>query len=471
MNKKTRLILLLCLLLSTVLAVSACSSIRSPYVPPYDEYDDDGYNVSIKFDANGGEFAPNTTTRVDTYKLSDYETLENGKKAIKLFDPNDPVRGDQAYLANYVNGSGYYLAGWYTNRAEVQNDDGSVSYEYSGRWNFDEKLMLDADGEYSANNPVLTLYAAWVPAFTYEFVQIDELGNETVLGEKKVNPTVASSVELPKFNENTGKMGYTTKDNFPTLTDKTYDKIYYDKEMTAQVTDTHISHTGTFNAENATVENAVMKVYCKLLDGVWYTVDSAEKLRDAAFSNAHIILSSDIDFTDSYWPNGYTTRTFYGGIYGNGYSIKNVTIEQSSSSDINFGLFGQIGEGAVIENVAFDNITVNIKNGTTKSNAQFGIIAGSISDAAQISNVTLKNSEMVISSTEKFAKTLESLLADARPKLGLISGTGNISGFTFSDNNTVSFSTFSASKPEHEVYYDYTIDADGRFVLTRRESE
>ena len=53
------------------------------------------------------------------------------------------------------------------------------------------------------------------------------------------------------------------------------------------------------------------------------------------------------------------------------------------------GLFGGIDAGAKIENVAFENITYNMNSGSLKAGASFGLLAGTISNEATITGVSV----------------------------------------------------------------------------------
>ncbi len=464
MNKKIKLILLSCLLLTFVLIAASCSKDPSPYKG----YNKDGYTVSVKFDANGGTFAASTEVIVDTYDISEYETV-NGKKSIRLFAPEDPIRGkQQTYVAKKLGG--YYLAGWYTERTEVTDANGNVSYTYGGRWDFaNQRLEVDAEGSYDSKEPQITLYAAWVPAFTYEFYVFNADGTAELKNTVSVNPLEDKGLRYPGFNETTGQRGY--QNDFPMLDfGKTYDKIYSDEAKTdmlhnvdPQSDDTVyetklLEHSGNFNKETATLEDPVMKIYCDTVDGVWYEVDSAEQFVKNPSPSANYVLKCDLDFADVAWPENFTRGNFEGSIKGNGFSIKNVTIEQNNSSVVNFGMFGQLTGKALLENVTFDNVTVKILEGSRAQATSFGILAGSISADATVSNVILQNSKLEISQND-----MKPYIDDVG-SYGLVSGFGPLEGITSQDNAV----TFAG---DGSVEYEYTLDEEERFTLVIKPTE
>ena len=140
--------------LATITFTAGCSADKTPYQINNDE----NYNVSVKYDANGGTFTTNTSVIVDSFSIEDLKENSDGQVEIALLSPDDSKRGNDAFKAAK---NGYFLAGWYAERS----DNG-----YSDKWDFEEDLLqVDPRKTYSADEPVLTLYAAWVPLFEIEF--------------------------------------------------------------------------------------------------------------------------------------------------------------------------------------------------------------------------------------------------------------------------------------------------------------
>ena len=157
------------MLLIAVCFVASCSQ----WDTPYDSLDKDGYNVSVRFDANGGMFAetPNVYV-VDVFNLASLKTNANGNKEISLLDPEDSKRGTIKYT---VSNQGHNFVGWYTERTPRVDENGnpldeygvltSVSgkaqgYTYSGLWDFSKSTVeVDPNKEYTSEESVLTLYA------------------------------------------------------------------------------------------------------------------------------------------------------------------------------------------------------------------------------------------------------------------------------------------------------------------------
>ncbi len=436
-----------------VLLASSCSSDQSPFKG----YNKDGYTVSVKYDANGGVFTTNTDTIVDTYNLGTYTADSEGKKHIKLFAPDSSERGNQAYTATKDN---FYLAGWYTERSEEKDQDGNViGYTYSGRWDFEnDKLSLKADGVYSSENAELTLYAAWIPSFTYEFYVFGENGEPTLINSVNINPLADTELTLPKDNEESGKIN--APNDFPTLDGKTYDKIYLDKDKQNEITAETLTHTGKFISENATLEDPVMKIYCTATDGVKYKITSVDQLIKNPDVNAHFTLENDLDFSGRSWPVAFSTGEFSGKIIGNGHTVKNIVLNQNNTTDKAFALFGTISDCASVKDVTFDAVTVNINKFSNYQNAAFGIFAGEIYDSADISGITVQNSTLNIT------KGLNLMVAvnSRSPLFGLICAVGEPLGITFSKDD-VKVALVGTDDSE----YTYAPDEKGQFTLTVKE--
>ena len=155
MKKKLILLISALLLLATVICLSACAQ----WEPPYSSLDKSGYKVSIRFDAGEAKVkGKNEITVVEAFDLSTADDAADGKKAIKILDPEDERRGLGLISLDYAN---HFLAGWYTQRTEIVNEDGTVSYEYANKWDF-EKDKVSKD---------LTLTAKWEPYLS--FVEVE----------------------------------------------------------------------------------------------------------------------------------------------------------------------------------------------------------------------------------------------------------------------------------------------------------
>lgn len=374
------------LLLVTMLFVSGCS----PKKTPYEINDQENYSISVKYDANGGLFTDNTTVIVDSYSVSELTANDQGQVEIALLPPDDSGRGTDAFTARK---NGYFLAGWYAVRTEVKDDAGNATYTYEDKWDFDNDLLkLDADGEYTATQPELTLYAAWIPLFE---IELYALGTTEPVSTMTFDPTLTDEVLIPAWDESTG----TVKMNgFPNREGYTFNGAFYDEQGTEAVTTASIAHPGVVDEATGTASQTSMRLYVDYLEGDWYHIYNAEQFAENASLKGNYILHADLDFSEEIWPTSLMYGNFTGTIEGNGHTIKNVSAVQTNNSKVNAGIFGNLTETAKISNVTFDNASFTIEKGSRVKGTSFGLFAGTISEAAVLENVNITYSVLKIDS-------------------------------------------------------------------------
>ncbi len=392
MNKGSKAIFTVLILLSTVLLIASCSGEGSHY----EELGKNGYTVTIGYDANGGTFSTNTTVISDSYNPSEITARPDGKKEIPLIAPDSTLR-ESSYIAR---NSGYFLAGWYTHREAIVDGDGNhldyygniaaesgntPAYTYSGAWDFEnDRFVIDPSVTYTAGEHAMTLYAAWVPEFSFEFY--DAEGN--LLDTHMIDPMIDNTVTLPEWSTDTGMLVY---NDIPTVPSKTFEAAYYDEAMTDAVTGGVLRHRGAFDPADASYSGNVMKVYLDYKDGTWYKITSASQMSAIADPSGHYVIEADLDFTDVNWK---MSVVFRGSIYGNGHKFIGVSAKQSSASS-NAGIFAQITETARIENVAFENATYSLMKGNGKTDSAFGLLAGTVKNGATVTGVTISGKILV----------------------------------------------------------------------------
>ena len=375
MNLKSKAILTV-LAVMLVLIMAGCA----PEPTPYQINDEQGYNVSVKFDANGGYFGTNTTVIVDSYNLSQ---IPNGQ--IALLDPDNEVRGIDAYT---VQNPGYFLAGWYAERTETAD-----GYTYGRKWNFETDLLrVDPNGTYTASQPVLTLYAVWVPKFEIEFY---DLTSGELINTIEVNPNVADEIPVPMWDEETGTIKMY---DFPQRDGSTFAAAYYDAQGMNPVDTAAVNHPGSVNEATGQAENPTMQLYLDYTEGEWYRIYNVEQFLDNASVSGNYEIYADLDFAGEIWPTSLMYGNFSGSIVGNGHTFSNITVEQTNNSKTNAGLFGYLAEGSAIRDLTLENVTLTIKSGTRMAGTSYGLLAGSISEKAVFENVQITSGILQIDS-------------------------------------------------------------------------
>ena len=387
MKLKIRAIVLCLLLLTTVIIASGCSQEQTPY----QLNDADNYSVSVKFDANGGFFTTNTSVIVDSFNPSELEKNSEGQAEIALISPDSSFRDKNAFTP--IN-NGYFLAGWYTERTENGTDSkGNPAYTYSGLWDFDKDVLtVDPAKTYSSAEPVLTLYAAWIPMFEIQIVDM-ESGDQ--LQTLTYDPTAKAEVLLPAWDEKTGTVAM---NGFPQRTGYTFNGAYYDAEGTKSVETPHVIHPGRIDAKTGTAQDHTMKLYVEWTEGEWFHIYNVEQFLDNASVSGNYVIHADLDFEGEIWPSSLMYGSFAGSIEGNGHTFKNITFEQTNNSKTSSGLFGQLAETAVLKDVIFQNVTFTIKSGTRMAGTTYGLLAGSVSEQAACENVQILESALQIDS-------------------------------------------------------------------------
>ena len=376
------------MLLGTALLAAGCA--HEP--TPYQVNDGDNYNVSVKFDANGGTFTTNTAIIVDSYNLSEVALGSDGMAQIALLSPDNKNRGNDAFMpAN----NGYFLAGWYAQRTDTGAVDanGKPVYSYSGKWDFENDLLsLDPKGSYSAETPVLTLYAAWVPLFRVDFY---ELGSGEALSSYAFNPLEVEQIPVPQWDTQTGAIEMY---KFPERSGHTFNAAYYDAEGKQPVNTGMLNHPGAVDEATGTAQNAELAVYVDYTEGEWYHIYNVEQfLKNASVAGSYVI-HADLDFTDKIWPSSFMYGNYSGTIQGNGHIFKNISLAQTNNSKINAGLFGNLTENASVSDVTFENVTFTIKAGTRMVGTNFGLLAGTVSNGAKLTGVQVLRSRLLIDS-------------------------------------------------------------------------
>ena len=363
----------------------------------YSDYEKDGYTVKVTFNSNGGTFKGSDSTVVDLFKA---EALDGD--GIKLLAPDDERRDKNNPLT--VTKAGYFLAGWYRERTLVDPENPDMGYTYSGMWNFETDRLTEES---------LTLYAAWVPYYSYEIYAKDENGQDVLVAS-----TSAINLTIPQWKDGDVTLDM---DNFPTREGYTLESVDYSYDgITVNEIGGKISITGNWDKATATSKTPTIKLYTTWQEGERYRIYSTEDLIKHADNNGYYEIYADLDFNGLDWPGAFgNNNKFSGKIFGNNHVISNVSINTVSRNIINNGLFSTIDEGAYIENLKFKNITHKINLMSVAPGANYGLLAGSIADGVQFKNVSLGGKILIGDDCEGIAGSNDYTI-------GLIAGNGKI---------------------------------------------
>ena len=251
------------MLMTMVVSMAACGSKNI-----YDTYAKDGYTVRGRYDS-GGAFVNDTqdVTIVEVFSENDVTTV-NGKTGISLLAPDDSLRGEGVFKLAKIDGqNNYYQVGWYTKRTPRVDSNGNPldaygvptsesgreqAYVYEGKWDFKNDVVEIGslvDGE-------MTLYAAWIPFFTYEFYAKNEAGEYELIGSKQKLTLV-----IPEWK--TDRKGQLKLDmnDFPKVNGKVFESAYLDEAMTEELTADINGRESFVNTQNGTASCSVVKIY------------------------------------------------------------------------------------------------------------------------------------------------------------------------------------------------------------------
>ncbi len=390
---KFKLTLILALALAVLCILNGCSK----WEKPFEKLDREGYTVSVRFDPCGGTFANTERVQViDLFNLANEKKDSSGNYSITLIKPDDSRRGDRAFG---VSKNGSFFAGWYRECAPRTDASGNPldcygvptsesglpqGYTYSGLWNFETDTLSVPEGSYSSSEPVMTLYAAWIPYFNFEFYVKNASGSYELYASEQM-----ISLSLPEWNMTSGEL---EMNDFPAIAGKTFTGAYLDEAKTQPVTS---ALTGEVDYEHGISATETVKVYTEFADGEWYRISTAEQLAKAKLDGCYY-LEADLDFTDVRWAVSLTKNAFTGKIVGNGHKISNISFVQADNSKTNGGLFATLSEGAEIRDVKFENISFTLDAGSRLQAPVFGLLCGQLSDKAILENVTVENSSFII---------------------------------------------------------------------------
>ena len=392
---KNKLLLLLMAAIAVLCILTGCSQ----WELPYEEMNEKGYTVSVRFDPCGGAFAGTENVQiVDVFSLADAKKDPSGNYLLSLLSPDDSRRGDRAFA---VSKNGCFFAGWYRectprtdsagNPLDCYGNPTSESgldqgYTYCGLWNFEtDSLSVPTGGSYSSDTPYMTLYAAWIPYFNFEFYVKNDSGTFELYDSEQM-----ISLSIPEWNTETGKLDMK---GFPEIDGKTFVKAYLDAEMTKPVTETL---SGEIDYEHGISATEKIAVYTEFAEGEWYRITNAKQFAATKLTGCYYI-EADLDFTNVNWSAALAGGAFTGKIYGNGHKFSNISFIQADNSKTNGGLFGSIASGAVIKDIAFENVSYTLGAGSRMQAPVFGLLCGTLSEDALIEGVSITSSSFTIS--------------------------------------------------------------------------
>ncbi len=314
-------------------------------------------------------------------------------------------------------------------------------YQYSDPWDFEnDSCVLGEDlvlSPYDDDHPdkqvyMLTLYAAWCPQPYYEFY-VEENEEWQVYGTVTL-PTGSEYEEkglnVPKWDEDgSGAVDYATGTGsyvnfaFPeyvipadpetqteeqrfTLTDvyggieqtndgyKPIEPYATNHLSTRDTSKETIVHPIKINYETGTATDVACSVYTVWEAGARYRITKAAQLNDNASADGIYEINANLDCSEiDEWK--FSDIAFRGTIIGKGHTVSGIHSTQSSADQIYYGgVFGRILADAKIEDISFD-VEFTLAAGTYRTTGSYGLLAGTLSFDAHLSDVTISGKLLV----------------------------------------------------------------------------
>lgn len=148
----------------------------------------------------------------------------------------------------------------------------------------------------------------------------------------------------------------------------------------------------SFSIVVADIDDDKMNTFT-IKDEVYYFVDSEKQLRligtDEYPLSANYMLNCDIDLKSSWVPLGNNDNVpFTGRFDGNGFTIKNISIDDQKGSYKYLGFFGLV-EGGTIHNVTLENVSIKTTRKSDVIIAPKGAVAAAVLDS-EITDCVIK---------------------------------------------------------------------------------
>ena len=290
----------------------------------------DGMYV-VTFELNGG--------------ILDVGSYNVNSKINFAYEPGSHILDPTTYGTYDISRLGYRFTGWYT----------SAECRESEKWDFASKTI---------EQEKVTLYAGWVKEIVYSYSVCYLDGEETVtLGTY----TVSAGTAFEDYRNHAAK-----REGFTPFG-------YYTDAACTTAWDFATVHPG------GEVDTDV-KVYVDYIPGEWILVGDYSQLKNA-IGKGNIYLTADIDCEGG---ELFFSGTFRDTLEGNGHVIRNFNVEKSGGALIpSSSIFQTLGEGAVVQNVTFDEVTFHFFDVDRATKIRVAALAR---DAAgcTVSNVTVR---------------------------------------------------------------------------------
>ncbi|MBQ4052960.1 MAG: hypothetical protein IJD33_01335, partial [Clostridia bacterium] len=336
--------------------------------------------ASVTYFANGGEFSSGATKQEIWYKTD--------SKPIDLVNDNH-TSGTTIKLTR----KNHKFLNWYHVLQTGVNDDGTpiLEYTYDEKTkqysctpdltrpvDFSQKLEKDEHWYICADWEAKLMVEAYLVSDS-PIVSSDDKTYYPITSPEAQENKEAALLSTYKFRNGIADISLDWRP-VKTSSDHTFVAFYYDQACTQLVT------------ENIAMGETNVILYAKYMEGDWNIIREASDVKDIFQSKSatdKFYFIQDIDMT-GVTCGLRTPRETKCTIIGNGFTVKNLTVEKSGK--VNLSLFGAVSKDAVVENLTFENVTCNytFQKPNVETALSVYFVCASVEEGAKVENVTFK---------------------------------------------------------------------------------
>lgn len=388
MNKVLKRVLISLAVIANVLTVGALASCSA--IDLETQKKKDGYVYTVTYDANGGTFGSDSTRTYAMVKKNsltpapgyvDGKTQASVKVPTRMEfelvgeaeDDGDEDKNDEAMLSK----------SWFLAKTD---ENGNVVYEGEG----EERapvLLSEKPWDFTKDKVTgdITLVAQWTQTLRFSLciTEIDE-NNQQITKEIRSYAVKKGDTIVDKLYNKVGNEIIRRADKIKVKqTGYTLLDFYLDADYQTPLA-TDYAHPGM-------QETGTVTIYAKYLKGRFDFISSENKKALAGTSNWYVI--EDVDFAgEEAWES---VSEFKGTIYGNGHTLKNVTVKSKAMKTNEYmvhSIFGKVS--GTVENLTLENATMQVytEYGATVSGEQrTTFLAYEIIANGSMKGITLKD--------------------------------------------------------------------------------
>ena len=436
MKKRFRRVLLVASLMVAALA-SGVFAACSYGVNQEENKKKEGYSCCVTYDANGGTFGSDSTRTYALVKENSLTPAPGYVDAKTQASVKVPTRMDYQLVGeaaddgdDETNDEAILTQSWFL--AET-DEDGNVLSVSTTPWDFTKNKVTQD----------ITLVAQWKEVFRYQIYLVDKNADgQKVQKEIRTYPVEPGDTIIDKlYNKDKTTKDYVIRADYIKITASNYTllEFYLDEALTQPLTKDTV-HPGrhevevteinpeTKQEETKTIMTNTVSIYVKYLSGKYEKI-SNNNLKPLTESSKWYLLE-DVDYSTV---EQTALPRFNGEIYGNGYTIKNLTVSslavKPTSGYVSHSIFGAFN--GVLDNVKLENVTLNVKtqyNTNVPGEQRASFFADSFTANGLMKNVTLSGCRILFTNAGRYEHvvTENSLWATAPAASAVQNVTGSV---------------------------------------------